>query len=928
MDGQPDQACRATIETGAPVAAARAALGDLALIPEWMTTHGGWRGTPPGAATEGTVFIQQVMLMGIPADVEWTVSSAEDAGVVLSGVGPMGLTFVFDMTVEDAGDGGSRIAIGAELRGDPVKGPMGASIARGLEDGLQESLERLAALLAGGAGGAGAGESGSAVLHVASGRRLDPSTPVIVGAGQLAQREPDATRDPAALAAAALQRAEEDSGSTGLLAQADAVYAVASASWPYRDMAALVGERVGAQPRETVQSARFGGNAGQLLVNEAAQAIADGDATVVLVCGAEAGATLAAVQRAGDGTPAWPEQPAGTRPDRVLGSEREANHRAEGAAGLGAPVYMYALIESAVRAANGATREEHDAAIAQLWAGLSEIGATNEHAWQPQAFTAQQLATVAESNRMVSTPYRKLMCANLQVDLASGLILTSVAAAQAAGVPQERWVFPHAGAAADDEWFVAERGALAASPAIRTIGAAALDHAGVAIDQVDHVDLYSCFPAAVQIAAAELGLPVGDPDRPLSLTGGLTFAGGPGNNYGGHAIATMVQRLRDEPQARGLTTSLGWYLTKHAIGIYSATPPERPFHSLHPVVAPEHTRPVAEEHDGPAVVEAYTVQYGRDGEPEAAIISAITPTGARALVRSRQPDVLADAVAHDILGWTADVSGADTIAFTQRAAAPLPGPPPPSVLVEDRGPVRIITLNRPHRRNAIDLATAQLLERVIDAFEADPAVTVAILTGAEGSFCAGMDLKAAAAGQFPITERRGPLGMTRMPIAKPVIAAVEGHALAGGCELALTADLIVAARDSSFGIPEPKRGLVAAAGGVLRLAQRLPRAVATELALTGAPMSAEKLAGFGLVNRLAEPGHALDVALQLAAEIAVNAPLSLLASKQIIAAAPDWSTEEAFQRQAEVAGAAMASQDAQEGMRAFVEKREPVWQGR
>ena len=268
------------------------------------------------------------------------------------------------------------------------------------------------------------------------------------------------------------------------------------------------------------------------------------------------------------------------------------------------------------------------------------------------------------------------------------------------------------------------------------------------------------------------------------------------------------------------------------------------------------------------MVEAYTVQYGRDGEPEAAIISAITPAGARALVRSRQPDVLADAVAHDILGWTADVSGADAIAFAQRAPAPLPDPPPPSVLVEDRGPVRIITLNRPHRRNAIDLATAQLLERVIDAFEADPAVTVAILTGAEGGFCAGMDLKAAAAGQFPITERRGPLGMTRMPIAKPVIAAVEGHALAGGCELALTADLIVAARDSSFGIPEPKRGLVAAAGGVLRLAQRLPRAIATELALTGEPMSAEKLAGFGLVNRLAEPGHALDVALELAAEIA------------------------------------------------------------
>jgi acetyl-CoA C-acetyltransferase len=924
MDGAPDQACRAELETEAPPAAARAALGDLSLIPEWMTTHGGWRGTPPGAASEGVVFIQQVMLMGIPADVEWTVARADEGGVVLEGAGPMGLTFTFDLSVEATG-AGSRIAIDAALVGDPVKGPMGASIARGLEDGLQESLERLAALLA---TGVEADAGGGAVLHVASGRRLDPRTPVIVGAGQVVQREPDPARDPAALAAAALACAEQDAGSAGLLAQADAVYAVASASWPYRDMGSLVGELVGAEPTETVQSARFGGNAGQLLVNEAAQAIADGAASVVLVCGAEAGATLAAVQRGGGAMPSWPEQPSGTRPDRVLGSEREANHRAEGAAGLGAPVYMYALIESAVRARKGLSVEEHEAAIAELWAGLSEIGAGNEHAWQPQAFSAGELRDVSESNRMVSAPYRKLMCANLTVDLASGLILCSVAAAEAAGVLQNRWVFPHAGAAADDEWFVAERGALAASPAIRTIGAAALEHAGVGIEDVDHVDLYSCFPAAVQIAAAELGLPVGDPARPLSLTGGLTFAGGPGNNYGGHAIATMVARLREEPEARGLTTSLGWYLTKHAIGIYSATPPERPFASLHPVVAPEPARPVAEEHSGEAVVEAYTVQYGRDGEPEAAIVSAITPAGARALVRTRAPEVLADAVADDMLGWTVDVRGADALAVLEREVADVPPPPAPAVLVEDRGPVRVITINRPQRRNAIDLATAQLLERVIDAFEADPAVTVAVLTGAEGSFCAGMDLKAAATGQFPITERRGPLGIARVPIAKPVIAAVEGHALAGGCELALTADLIVAARDSQFGIPEARRGLVAAAGGVLRLAQRLPRAIATELALTGAPMSAEKLAAFGLVNRLAEPGHALEVALELAGEIAGNAPLSLLAGKAIIAAADDWSSEEAFARQSEVAGPALTSADAQEGMRAFVEKREPVWVGR
>ena len=173
---------------------------------------------------------------------------------------------------------------------------------------------------------------------------------------------------------------------------------------------------------------------------------------------------------------------------------------------------------------------------------------------------------------MVSTPYTKLLCANLQVDQASGLILMSVAAAEAAGVPQDKWVFLHAGAAAYDEWFVSERGDLAASPAIRTIGQAALEHAGIGIEDVGHVDLYSCFPVAVQVAADELGL---DIERQLSVTGGLTFSGGPGNNYGGHAVAALVKRLREDPTAYGLSTSLGWYITKHALGIYSAHPPRR-----------------------------------------------------------------------------------------------------------------------------------------------------------------------------------------------------------------------------------------------------------------------------------------------------------------------------------------------------------------
>lgn len=920
-----DRSVAASARTAANVEAARAALGDLGNLPKWLALHAGFRGDAPGIATEGATFVEQVKIMGIPAEIAWTVATLTDRSVVLHGRGPMGLGIALWFELQRVAEG-TRLWVDAGVSGDPIKGPMGGAVANSVSEALQASLTTLAALLDEGLGGSGARAVGGPVRHEATGTMLDPSTPVIVGAGQVAQRDPAPAHEPADLAAAALRRAEADSGAPGLLASADGIYAVASTSWPYRDLGAAVAARVGADPAVTLQSARFGGDGGQALVNEAGRAVAAGEASVVLVTGAEAGATLAAAQKGGQET-AWTTQPADLTPDRTVGSEREANNQAEANAGLGAPVYTYALIESALRAKLGESVDEHQRTITRLWSQLSEVAADNPHAWQPEAFTPDDLAAVGDGNRLVSAPYSKLLCANLQVDLASGLIVTSVAAAQAAGVPQDRWVFLHAGAVANDEWFVSERGDLAASPAIRAIGRTVLDHAGLTIDDVDLVDLYSCFPAAVQIAATELGLPVGDPARPLSVTGGLTFAGGPGNNYGGHAVATMVQRLREQPGAVGLTTSLGWYLTKHAIGLYSTKPPARPFASLAPVLDPEPTRPVLTDHTGPATVEAATVQYDRAGDPEAAIVSAVTPEGARVLVRTSDRGVVDELAAKDPIGWSVDIAG-DTLTVANRRRRALPAVPEPTVLVENRGAVRVITLNRPARKNAIDLPTAQLLERVIDAFEADPTARVAVLTGAGGTFCAGMDLKAAAAGQFAITDKRGPLGIARVPISKPVIAAVEGHALAGGCELALVADLIVASTESQLGIPEPKRGLVAAAGGVLRLSQRLPRNIAMELALTGDPMPATRLADLGLVNRLADPGKALDVALALAEQIVVNAPLSIEASRRIVVESVDWSREEEFDLQSELAGVAIFSDDATEGVVAFAEHRAPVWSGR
>ncbi len=909
----------------APIDTVWAYLSDLNRLGDWFTLHTGWRGDPPGPVRTGLEFTQQAQVMGLPVDIRWQVAAVGERGVELRGQAPQQVRLGYWLTVS-GDDSRTLVAFDAGAAGPPIDGPLGGSVARSLGAAMRESLSRLPAAIAA-AGPVRRRTARGPVRHHASGRDLDPRTPVLVGVGQFVGRAPDPNADPAELAARALRRAADDAGvGESLLRAAEAVYAVACTSWQYRDLGAAVADRIGATEVDTVQSSSFGGDGGQLLVNEAAAAVAAGDYEIVLITGAEAGASVAAAHR--DGVKlTWPEQDSRITPTRTIGIDKPANNAAETAAGLIAPINMYALLESANRHRLGRGPDEHAAAVAALWSRLSEVAAGNEYAWQPERFEPEQIAATSADNRMISTPYTKLECANLTVDMASGIVLCGVAAAEAAGIPQDRWVFLHAGASGHDEWFPSERAELAASPAIRTLGAAALDHTGITADRLAHVDLYACFPVAVQIAARELGLPTDDPDLPLSVTGGLTFGGGPGNNYGGHAVATLVQRLREDPGSYGLATSLGWYVTKHALGVYSTLPPEQPYRHLTPIIDNPPARPARTGTDGPAVVEAYTVPYTRDGEPEAAVLSLINPAGERILLRSNDSHTIAACLERDLLGLPVTV---DNGAITVDADEPvsLPAPPPAPVRVERRGAITIITVDRPEVRNAINLAAALGIERAMDAFEADPTARVAILTGAGGYFSAGMDLKAAARGEVPMTENRGMLGLVGRPPNKPLIAAVEGPALAGGCELALAADLVVAAADSTFGIPEVKRGLVAVAGGVLRLSQRLPRAIAMELALTGDPITAARAAELGLVNEVVEPGGALAAALALAERIAVNAPLSVLASKTIIDRSRDWSSAEAFGRQGEVAAAALSSQDAAEGVLAFAQKRPPVWQGR
>ena len=249
------------------------------------------------------------------------------------------------------------------------------------------------------------------------------------------------------------------------------------------------------------------------------------------------------------------------------------------------------------------------------------------------------------------------------------------------------------------------------------------------------------------------------------------------------------------------------------------------------------------------------------------------------------------------------------------------------VLVEHLDGVVVITINRPDQRNAVNRAVSYGVCEAIDEMDRNPELRVGILTGAGGNFCSGMDLKAFLRGESTRVEGRGILGLARTPPKKPLIAAVEGYALAGGFESMLTCDLVVAARNASFGIPEVKRGLAAAAGGLMRLPRLIPQRIAMEMALTGDMFTAERLYQYGLINALVEPGQALEEAKKLARRIMVNAPMSVAASKRVIVEQRDWSTAEMFDRQEEITGPVLASQDAREGAAAFAERRPAVWRG-
>ncbi|WP_174189359.1 acetyl-CoA acetyltransferase [Nocardia barduliensis] len=485
---------------------------------------------------------------------------------------------------------------------------------------------------------------------------LDPRTPVLVGAGQHTERE--GGREPIDLLTEAAEAAAADAGTARLLTAVEAIRVVGLLSWRYRDPGALLAQRIGADVRSTGYTGN-GGNSPQTLLNAAASEIAAGRLDVALIGGAESWRTRMGLR--GNGIrPEWTVQDESVPAAALVVPEVPMATESERRIGLDRPAYVYPLFEQALRIAAGTSIAEHRARIGALWSEFSAVAAANPHAWTRKAFSADEITTASAGNRWIAAPYTKLMNSNSMVDQAAALLLCSAAVAERFGVPRDRWIFPQSGTDAHDTYAVAERGALHRSPAIRIAGARALALAGIGTEEVGPVDLYSCFPSAVQVAATELGLPLHDADRPLTVTGGLSFAGGPWNNYSTHAIAAMAGALRAAPGAYGLVTANGGYLTKHAIGVYRTEPPAHGFRheDVQAEVDREPTTAAATSYAGTAALEAWTVVYDRDGVPETAFVAARTPDGARTLARSTDPDTLSCLAGEDAAG-KAVVVGAD-----------------------------------------------------------------------------------------------------------------------------------------------------------------------------------------------------------------------------------------------------------------------------
>ena len=473
-------------------------------------------------------------------------------------------------------------------------------------------------------------------------------TPVIVGVSQISDTStpPDRARSPLQLMVDAAKKVADDSGAdAAILQDIDSLIAVRLFSdavsrfkSPFGRMVNppwSIAQRIGARPRELVYTPG-GGTMPQVALNRACERIAQGESSIALLTGAEALRTELAAKRAGlqldwsEDAPSTPEEWGGYR---MPCTDHEIAH------GISAAINVYPLFEQAIRGARGRTIADHQLAMGRLFARFATVAKTNPLATRRAGFSAEEIATVTEKNPTIGFPYTKLMCASVYVDQAAAVLVCSAAKADEFGIAESKRVYLHGCAQGDDHWYVTERRDLHSSPAIHEVARRTLAMSEKLLADVAVFDLYSCFPSAVEIAQQEIGLSDDDP-RELTVTGGLPYFGGPGNNYVMHSIAEMVERMRAQPGAFGLVTANGNYITKHAAGLYSSTALTKPWAREDPAILQRELDampkpPFTTAPEGRAKIESYTVVHSKTGPEMAIVVGRLIANNVRFIANTR-----------------------------------------------------------------------------------------------------------------------------------------------------------------------------------------------------------------------------------------------------------------------------------------------------
>ena len=456
--------------------------------------------------------------------------------------------------------------------------------------------------------------------------------PVIVGVGQITEKKPELhkAKNPIQLMKEAAFQAAEDAGLSLLqLSKVDELIVVKGMRDRMKNPVDALAQMIDAEDATQYMTAT-GGNSPQQAVNYVAEQISQGKVDFALVAGAEALDTSGKARKAEiklDWNIPSDKEPVELFPEKPGSTEAEDNH------GMMPPSNTYPLFENAIRHYLGRSFSEHQQKLGELLAKFSSVAADNPYAWFPIARSPEEISQANDSNRYVGFPYTKFMNSIMRVNQGAAVIVCSTRKARELDIPESQWVYLNGCGDANDHWYVSERENLYSSPAIKAASDAALNMAGMSSDDIDYFDLYSCFPSAVEVARFSLGIDEQD-TRPLTVTGGLPYFGGPGNNYVMHSICSMVEKLRANPGKKGFVNANGWYLTKHAVGIYSTEAPTKPWQreATADIQARVNAQPKTEyidEYTGAATVESYSFIHDRSGLPTHGIIMARTDDGKR-----------------------------------------------------------------------------------------------------------------------------------------------------------------------------------------------------------------------------------------------------------------------------------------------------------